>query len=216
MMKLPNHIQAVIFDLDGVICFTDHYHYQAWKQLADNHGWQFDEQINHQLRGVPRLESLNIILKHNDVELPETQKQALTDWKNDAYKALLSQVGEDDLYPDVVALIDRLKRREIKLAVGSASKNAEFVLNKLGILDKFDAVMTGNDVINSKPDPEIFLKAAQQLAVEPENCLVFEDAESGVEAALRAQMQVVGVGECDSLPNAPAVIRDYNTIGFAD
>ncbi|QHI68028.1 beta-phosphoglucomutase [Tichowtungia aerotolerans] len=202
-------IRAALFDLDGVVCFTDHYHYLAWKEMADAQGWDFNETINHQLRGIPREASLEVILNHNGVTLDPQKKQELAHLKNERYKELLQQIDSDALYPGIVEFITALRERGVKIALGSSSKNAGAILDKLSLTVLFDAVVTGNDIEKPKPDPEIFLKGAELLGIHPFNCVVFEDAESGVEAGLQGGMKVVGVGTPATLPNAPTVVRDY-------
>lgn len=210
MMK--PHIRAVLFDLDGVVVFTDKYHYLAWKALADQQGWDFDEEVNHACRGVPRMASLEVILRHNNIELPQDRKEELADWKNTRYKKLLEEINESDLYPGAIGFIQSLRERQVKIGLCSSSKNAQLVLDRLGIESLFDTVVTGHDFEKAKPDPEIFLLGARQLAVPNSHCVVFEDAWSGVQAALAAGMKCIGVGSPDVLTNASEVIRSYEEI----
>ncbi len=205
-------VRAVLFDLDGVVVFTDKYHYLAWKQLADEQGWDFNEEINHGCRGVPRMASLEVILHHNGVELPQDEKEVLADRKNGYYKKLLEEINESDLYPGVIPFIQALRAKGIRIGLCSSSKNAALVLDKLSLTHLFDTVVTGHDFTNAKPDPEIFLLGAEKLRVPYFHCLVFEDAYSGVEAALAARMKCVGVGTRKVLPNAPEVIQRYDEI----
>lgn len=186
-------IRAVLFDLDGVIVFTDRYHYLSWKRLADERGWAFDETLNHQLRGIPRSASLQVILDHNNVTLADEEKRRLADRKNAYYLELLTTMNEDDLYPGVVPFLERVRGEGILLGLCSASRNAVTVLERLDLQRHFDVVISGHDVARAKPDPEIFLLAAERLGVPPFHCIVFEDAVSGVEAALAAGMKVIGV-----------------------
>jgi beta-phosphoglucomutase len=209
---VQRRIRAVLFDLDGVVAFTDRFHYQAWKRLADEQGWQFDERVNHRLRGVPRLASLQIILEHNGLTLPEPEQARLADIKNRYYGQLLDGIGSGDLYPGVVDLLQRLRRAGAVLGLCSSSRNADTVLDRLGLRPLFDAVVTGNDIRRAKPDPEIFLLGAERLGVPASQCLVFEDAEAGIEAALAGHMAAVGVGTAADLPSAPAVVKDYGAI----
>jgi len=209
---MKNIIKAVLLDLDGVIVFTDKYHYLGWKRLADEQGWEFDETINHKCRGVSRMASLQVILDHNNVNLPEAEKIVLADRKNVYYIELLEQIGGDDLYPGAVEFLKALKAGDVKLALCSASKNAVMVLERLGLADFFDAVVTGYDITKTKPDPEIFLLAAERLNVPPQHCLVFEDAASGVEAAHRGGMKCIGVGTPDRLPEALETMVGYDEI----
>ena len=202
----------MLFDLDCVVVFTDKYHYLSWKKLADEKGWEFDEKINHACRGMPRLASLQVILDHNKVDLPQNEKERLTSLKNEYYKDLIKQINEDDLYPGVIDFLEKLKKEGVRLAICSSSKNAMTVLNALDLTKYFDAVVSGNDIKNPKPDPEIFLKGAELLNIHPVHCLVFEDAESGVEAARAAKMKCIGVGTPELLPNAHEHVTDYSEI----
>lgn len=197
--------QAVIFDLDGVICSTDEYHYQAWKRLADELGVPFDRSTNNRLRGVSRMASLEIVLEPYAEPLAEAEKLVLAEQKNEIYKSLLAGMGPEELSPDVKRTLDRLRERGLLLAIGSSSRNTPFILRQLGLADYFDAVSDGNNITNSKPDPEVFLKAAQMLNLEPKDCLVVEDAISGAEAAHRGGMQAACVGDA-----AKAKAGDYN------
>lgn len=187
--------QAVIFDLDGVICFTDRYHYLAWKKMADELGVYFDETINNRLRGVSRMESLKIILENYDGSLTEEEKLALAEKKNRFYVELLSQMTEKDLSVEVAETLERLRQKGIKLAIGSSSKNAKYILERLGLKDYFDAVSDGTNISRSKPDPEVFLKAAEFLQKKPAECLVVEDAKAGVAAAHNGGFDSAGLGE---------------------
>jgi alpha,alpha-trehalose phosphorylase len=210
---VPKHqIRAVLFDLDGVVVFTDKYHYLAWKRLSDEQGWEFDEKVNQRLRGIPRMASLEQILLHNKVRLPDDEKVRLAKQKNEYYKQLLEQIDETALYPGAIDLLRALKEEGTLLGLCSSSRNAQTVLDKLGLTEWFDVVVTGHDITRAKPDPQIFLLAAEQLRVPAFHCLVFEDAASGVESALAAGMKCIGVGTRENLPDAPEVITDYNTI----
>ena len=176
-------LKAIIFDLDGVICSTDEYHYLAWKKMADALGVPFDREINNRLRGVSRMDSLNIILeKYTGEPLSGERKQQLAAMKNDAYRALLANMGPKDLTPEVRATLDALRASGLKLAIGSSSKNTPYILERIGLKDYFDALSDGNNITRSKPDPEVFLKAAEYLGEAPEACLVVEDAVSGAQA----------------------------------
>ncbi len=209
---MQHQIRAVLFDLDGVVVFTDKYHYLAWKKLADEQGWKFNEEVNHGCRGVPRIASLEVILNHNNVELPMDEKERLANIKNDYYKELLKQINEDDIYPGIVPFLKKLKAEDVRMAICSSSKNAMPVLDALNLTQYFDAVITGNDIENPKPDPEIFLKGAAGVNMHPYHCLVFEDAESGVDAAHAAKMKCIGVGEPERLPNAHECMTEYSEI----
>jgi beta-phosphoglucomutase len=209
-------ISAVIFDLDGVIVSTDEYHYQAWKQISDQEGIEFNSEINERLRGVSRMESLEIILSRSDKSYSENEKLDLADRKNEIYRELLNKLSPNDILPGVINLLLTLKARDIKVAIGSSSKNTPFILEKIGIAANFDAVADGNDIKNSKPDPEVFLLAAERLGVEPEKCIVVEDAEAGVEAAIAAGMKVVGVGTASNCSNAHIRLQDLTTINIEE
>lgn len=187
--------QAVIFDLDGVICHTDQYHYQAWKQVADELGIYFDEEINNRLRGVSRMESFEIILERYDGTMSEAEKRKWTEKKNNVYKELLKNMSPADLSEEVKSTLDTLRARGLKLAIGSSSKNARFILGQLGLGGYFDAISDGNNITNSKPDPEVFVKAAQFAEEKPERCLVVEDAKAGLEAALAGGMECAAIGD---------------------
>lgn len=188
--------KAVIFDLDGVICHTDKYHYMAWKQLADKLGIYFDEEINNRLRGISRMESLEIVLERYEGEpFKENEKKALAENKNKIYKNYLREMSPKDLSQEVSDTLKRLRGLGLKLAIGSSSKNAEFILKQIGLEGYFDAISDGNNITHSKPNPEVFIKAADYLNVAPKECLVVEDAQAGIEAAHRADMDSAGIGE---------------------
>lgn len=208
-MKKQNRIQAVLFDLDGVMVFTDQYHSRAWQRLSDERGWGFDEALNHRLRGVSRMASLKIILDHNRVDLGETEKEALADLKNHYYLELLQGLNATDLFPGAVAFAEQLKARGLLLGLCSSSRNALGVLDRLKLTGLFDAVVTGNDITRTKPDPEIFLLAAQRLKVLPDRCVVFEDALAGIQAALAGGMKAVFVRPCEAVPPGAGDIADY-------
>ncbi|NLO22273.1 MAG: beta-phosphoglucomutase [Syntrophomonadaceae bacterium] len=186
--------KAILFDLDGVICNTDQFHYWAWQQIADEIGVHFDENINNRLRGVSRKESLDIILESHSPKLNEAEKEYYLNKKNDLYRGLLKQMSPADLSAEVKETMDRLKSQGILLAIGSSSKNARPILKQLGLENYFHAVSDGTNISRSKPDPEVFLKASEYLAIAPEFCLVVEDAKSGIEAALAAKMDCAAYG----------------------
>ncbi len=187
--------EAVIFDLDGVICNTDHYHYLAWKRIANEIGVYFDENINNRLRGVGRMQSLDIILELHDGSLSEKEKFYWTEKKNALYKEYLNNLSPEDVSSDVLLTLAQLKRKRIKIAIGSSSKNAKYILAQIGLANVFDAVSDGNNITRSKPDPEVFLKASEYLGIAPRYCLVVEDARSGIEAAIAAHMDCAAIGE---------------------
>ncbi|HBT16438.1 MAG TPA: beta-phosphoglucomutase [Firmicutes bacterium] len=186
--------QAVIFDLDGVIVSTDDCHYRAWKRLAEDEGIYFDREINLRLRGVSRMDCLEVMLERTSRTYNTEQKSEMADRKNNYYRKLIQQLTPDHILPGVMPILKDLKKNGIKIAIGSSSKNTPLILERIGLAGYFDAVADGNDLTKSKPDPEVFLIAAQRLGVLPKNCLVIEDADAGVEAALAADMLVLGVG----------------------
>ena len=187
---------AIIFDLDGVICSTDEYHYKAWKVMADEMGIPFDRTINNRLRGVSRMASLEIILeKYEGPALSDGEKARLAEQKNDLYRESLKEMSTADLPLEVKETLDTLRGMGLKLAIGSSSKNTPFILGQIGLGGYFDAVSDGNNITRSKPDPEVFLKAAEMLGIPPEKCLVVEDAVSGAEAGHAGGMKVACVGD---------------------
>ena len=205
--------KAIIFDLDGVLVFTDHYHYLAWKKLADRLGIYFDENINNRLRGVSRMASLEIILERDTGrELSLKEKTALAEEKNGYYRELLRQMTPDSVAPQVRETLSRLRGRGYRLAIGSSSKNTRTILERTNLLDAFDAVSDGNNITRSKPDPEVFLKAAQFLGVSPEMCAVVEDAQAGIDAALAGGMLAVGIGEAAQYAKTQKSIHDFEAL----
>ena len=198
-------LKAVIFDLDGVICFTDEYHYLAWKAMADSIDVPFDRTINNRLRGVSRMASLDIILEKSETAFSDAEKAVLAGQKNELYKQYLLRISPDDLSKEVRDTLNALRGLGLQLAIGSSSKNTPLILQQLGLSGFFDAVSDGNGITRSKPDPEVFSKAAGMLGLPPEECLVVEDAISGAEAGHRAGMQVACVGDA-----ALAKAGDYN------
>lgn len=187
--------QAVIFDLDGVICFTDKYHYQAWKAVADELGVYFDETINNRLRGVSRMDSLEIILERYDGHLTDAQKVAIAEKKNALYRELLQNMSPSDLSAEVKSTLDALRAGGLKLAIGSSSKNTRFILSQLGLEEFFDAISDGTNITRSKPDPQVFTMAAGFLGLDPSVCLVVEDAQAGIAAARAGGFDSAGLGE---------------------
>lgn len=186
-------IKAVIFDLDGVIVSTDDCHYRAWKKMADEEGIYFDRKINNRLRGVSRMASLDIVLEKADKEYSESEKQALAERKNNYYKELICELTPNDILPGAMETLEKLKKNGIKIAIGSSSKNTPIILKQIGLDNFFDAVSDGNNITNSKPDPEVFLKAAEMLKIAPEDCMIVEDADAGIEAGKRAGMKTLSV-----------------------
>lgn len=199
-------IKGIIFDLDGVLVHTDEMHYLAWKQVADRIGVVFDREINNRLRGVSRMESLEIILE-NAKPISDAEKLKLTDEKNAAYKKLLQTLSEEDVDRDVKRVLRELKNHNIKLAIGSSSKNAGFILKQIKLADFFDAVSDGNNIEKSKPDPEVFLKAAEFLMLKPSDCAVVEDAYAGIDAAIAGGFYSVGIGDASGYDKADMKIQ---------
>jgi beta-phosphoglucomutase len=207
-------VRGMIFDLDGVLTDTAEFHYQAWQRLADEEGLPFNRQLNESLRGVSRRDSLAKII--GDRTYGESQFTEMMDRKNQYYVDLIETITPKDLLPGALDLLDELKRLGIKVGLGSASKNALSVLEKLGIADRMDAIADGNSVVNSKPAPDLFLHAADQLGVKPPQCVVVEDAASGVEAALAGGMWAVGLGPSDRVGNAHLVLPNLKGMTFAE
>lgn len=203
--------QAVIFDLDGVICSTDHYHYLAWKEIADEIGVPFDETMNNHLRGVSRMDSLELLLGSRSGDFSPESKMELAEQKNRSYRRLLQNMSPKELSPDVKKTLDRVKLQGIKIAIGSSSKNAKLILKQIGLENYFHAVSDGTNITRSKPHPEVFLKASKFLGIEPRFCLVVEDAKSGVEAAIAAGMDSAAIGDAVNY-----AIADYNLKKFSD
>lgn len=187
--------KAIIFDLDGVICHTDRYHYQAWKQVADELGIYFDEKINNRLRGVSRMESLQIILENYSGGMNQEEKEFYAEKKNEIYKELLRKMSPKDLSKEVKETLDILRLKGLKLAIGSSSKNAMFILERIGLSGYFDVISDGNNITHSKPDPEVFIKAARLLGEDARDCLVIEDAKAGLEAAKAGNMDCGAIGD---------------------
>ena len=196
---MVKQFDAVIFDLDGVICCTDEYHYRAWKTLADSIGVPFDRTVNNRLLGVSRMASLDIILEQSPCAFSQAEKDALADQKNELYKKLLAEMTPEDLPAEVKETLDALREKGYSLAIGSSSKNTPFILEQIGLTGFFDAVSDGNNITHSKPDPEVFLKAAQMLNAAPYRCLVIEDAVSGALAAHACGMKAACVGDASRM-----------------
>ena len=203
--------QAVIFDLDGVICFTDQYHYMAWKKIAEELGIFFDETVNNRLRGIGRMQSLDILLESYGGTLSEEEKLYYTNKKNKLYCEYLENMSTKDLGLEVKETMDRIKEKGLKIAIGSSSKNAKLILKRIGLEHYFDAVSDGTNISHSKPDPEVFLKASQYLGIDPAFCLVVEDAKSGIAAALAAKMDAAAIGDAVQYN-----IATYNLEHFSD
>lgn len=210
---MAQKIKAIIFDLDGVIVDTAVFHYQAWKKLANTMGFDLTEAQNERLKGISRLESLDILLEIGKTDaIPDEEKQQLATSKNEWYRENILKMTPRDILPGVKDFLEELKKAHYKIAIGSSSKNAGTILERIGMKDFFDAVVDGTKITRSKPDPEVFLKGAQELNIPPEQCLVFEDAESGIEAAKNAGMKTIGVGKPENLPKADMVIPGFQNV----
>jgi beta-phosphoglucomutase len=212
-----NKIETCIFDLDGVICDTAKYHFKAWRRLANELGFDFTEEDNEKLKGVSRVESLNLILKWgNIVENDEEVKAAYAEKKNEWYLEYILRMAPEETLPGIKPFLDELKSKKIKIVLGSASKNSRIILDRIELTHYFDAIIDGNSTAKSKPDPEVFLLGAAAVGSQPKNCIVFEDAEKGVEAALEGGFYTVGVGHPDVLDDAHIVIPSFEYIEFAE
>ena len=201
--------KGIIFDLDGVICFTDKYHYEAWKIMADEENIYFDEQINNRLRGISRMESLEIILERRTKEYTEEEKVLLATHKNNLYRELLANMTPADLDIKTKETLEKLRSLGLKLAIGSSSKNAKFILERIGLIDFFDAISDGTNISNSKPDPEVFVKGAQMINLDPSECLVDEDAYAGVDAACNGGFDSAAIGDASSYEKATYSLKEF-------
>jgi len=206
-------MKLVIFDLDGVIVSTDMYHYMAWKSLADENNLIFSYEINHMLRGVSRAESLKIILEVNGKVVMPQEFLEMMEKKNNIYREKLEELKREEILPGALELIKDLKKNNIKVAIGSSSKNAALILEKIGLKEEFDVVIDGNKISNSKPHPEVFLKCSESLSIDPKDCVVFEDAKAGIEAALAGGMVAIGVGE-EHFKNAHAMVESLYVVTY--
>lgn len=204
--------KGIIFDLDGVICSTDNLHYQAWLKISKSLGLKFDEEINNQLRGIGRSESLRIILNINNKNMEDDEIEKIATEKNEIYVNLLDSMSESNVSEDVSNTLKELKLRNIKIAIGSSSRNAKLILHKLGLYDMFDAISDGNNITDTKPDPEVFLLAAQYIELNPNDCLVVEDADVGIEAAIRGGFDSAGISVASENPNATYRIHKLTEI----
>ena len=209
---MTKRYEGVIFDLDGVICFTDKYHYQAWKAVADEIGVYFDETINNRLRGVSRMDSLEIILERAERAYTPEEKEALAEKKNDLYRRLLGNMSPADLSGEVKRTMDALRAAGIRLAIGSSSKNTKFILERIGLSGYFDAISDGTNIQRSKPDPQVFQMAAEFLGLESGCCLVVEDAEAGIRAARAGGFDSAGLGEAAACGLATYAMQSFGDL----
>ncbi|OPJ64205.1 beta-phosphoglucomutase [Clostridium oryzae] len=199
-------IKACIFDLDGVIVDTAKYHYLAWKRLADEFGFDFTEEQNERLKGVSRMKSLDILLEIGGLAVDDQTKLELAEKKNEWYREYISKMTKEEILPGAKEFLEVLRLKEYKIALGSVSKNAMTILGNVDLINKFDVIIDGNKVTKAKPDPEVFLSGARELGVPPEKCVVFEDAQAGIEAAINAGMHSIGIGDAKILGKADYVI----------
>lgn len=206
------NLRGIIFDLDGVLVHTDELHYQAWKKLADRLHIPFDRRVNDRLRGVSRMASLEIILERADRAFSEEEKLALTEEKNATYRALLESMSPADVSPEVTRTLSALRARGLRLAVGSSSKNAGFILRQTGLDAWMDAVSDGNNITRSKPDPQVFLMAAERLGLPPKECAVVEDAAAGIDAALAGGFLAVGVGDAAGYSRTQRPLHSFSEL----
>lgn len=209
------HKMGFIFDLDGVIVDTAKYHYLAWKKLANELGFEFTIEQNELFKGVSRKRCLEILLEIGDIKATQEQFDAWMVEKNEDYLVYIDKMDESEILPDVLKILKFLKENNIPIALGSASKNAKPILEKVKLLGYFDFIVDGNSVTKAKPDPEVFLIAAKNMNIKPENCIVFEDAVAGIEAANNAKMTSIGIGEEKILKEANFNFNDFTEINLS-
>ncbi len=204
--------KAIVFDLDGVIVHTDELHFLAWKEITNSLGLMFDEEVNHKTRGISRLESLEVILEHNKREMDEAEKNSILVAKNNIYLSYLDKLSEDGANKKVYDTLESLKLKGVRMAIGSSSKNARQVLKKIGLIDYFEVIVDGNDIINNKPDPEVFLKATNFMNLKPEECYIVEDGIAGIEAGLTGGFEVIAIGSGTKYDKPVYKIKDFDEI----
>lgn len=204
---------GIIFDLDGVICSTDEYHYLAWKKLAEKLGIKdFTKKDNERQRGVSRMESLEVVLEKTDKKFTQEEKVALATEKNEYYKQMLAQMSKKDLADDVKDTLDAIKAKGIRIAIGSSSKNAKFILSRIGLSDYFDAISDGENITRTKPDPQVFTMAAEFLGLDPSRCLVVEDAEAGIMAGKTGGFDTAALGSATKCPYATYRLSTFSDL----
>jgi beta-phosphoglucomutase len=208
--------KSALFDLDGVIVDTAIYHFQAWRRLANELGFDFTEHQNEQLKGISRMESLDLILSWGNVKLTETEKHYWAAKKNDWYLELITHMTPKEILPGVIDFLNELKESKIKIALGSASKNSKMILNKIDLLHFFDAIIDGNNITKGKPDPQVFLLGAKATGSLPNECVVFEDAQAGIQAAKAGGMFAVGIGDKKVLSQADIVVKSMEDITLTE
>jgi beta-phosphoglucomutase len=209
-------IEACIFDLDGVIVDTAKHHYIAWRELCTDLGFEFTEKDNEALKGVSRIESLEFLLKKSNSAASAEEKNKMLEKKNNLYVSLISEMNPEEVLPGALEFLKSCRKYKIKTALGSASKNARTILNKTNLTSYFDSIIDGNSTNKSKPDPEVFILGAKALQVNPEECIVFEDAIAGIEAALACNMKTIGIGTKDILTKAHYVVPSLKEIHLKD
>jgi beta-phosphoglucomutase len=202
-------IEACLFDLDGVVVDTAKYHFIAWKALAEELGFEFTIEDNERLKGVSRMQSLEILLEVGGLKFSQAEKLAMAEKKNELYVSFIEKMTPEETLPGVEKFLQELRDNGIKVGLGSASKNAPMILKRIELSGMFDAIVDGNSITEAKPNPEVFLKGAEELGVLPENCVVFEDAIAGIEAAQIANMYSVGIGDPETLGFADLVIPGF-------
>ena len=204
-------IKGIIFDLDGVLLSTDEYHYMAWKSIADKLGIYFDKQINNKLRGVSRMDSLEIILGENN-HFSVTEKEMLAEEKNDLYRKYLAELKPSVVENSVRETLDKIRAAGIKTAIGSSSKNTKYILERTDLTHYFNAISDGNNITKSKPDPEVFLKAAEYIGLSPSECIVVEDAHAGIDAAKAGGFTAVAIGDAKTHAGADYKINQLKEL----
>lgn len=205
-------MKGIIFDLDGVIVHTDHYHYLAWKKMCDLYGFVFDEEINQHLRGISRMDSLEIILSYNNVEYSLKEKLKMTELKNEYYLMYLRDLNQKNVDDEVLDTLRVLKNRGYKIAIGSSSRNAKMILKNIGLLDFFDAISDGTNITKTKPDPEVFIKASELLGLDASDCYVVEDAIAGLKAARSGGMISIGIYDAYQCEFADYSAQSFKTL----
>ncbi len=211
------HYKALLFDLDGVIVETAHFHYLAWKRLANEKlDSDFTHEFNETLKGVSRMDSLDLIVQNAGKMLDQVTKLEYATLKNDWYLELVSKMSADEILPGITDFFKQIKTTDLKIALGSVSKNAKMILERVGMLQDFDAIIDGTCISKGKPDPEVFLKGAAAFGFEPAECIVFEDAVAGVESGKRAGMKVIGIGQPEVLTQADVVLKDFVGVQLSD
>lgn len=209
-------IEACIFDLDGVVVDTAKYHFIAWRALADELGFEFTLEDNERLKGVSRMQSLEILLEIGGLQFTDQEKEEMAARKNALYVSYIEKMTPEEILPGVEQFLQELRKNKIKIALGSASKNAPMILERIGLTALFDSVIDGNSITEAKPNPEVFLKGAESLGADPKHCVVFEDAIAGIEAARNAGMRCVGIGQPDTLGMADLVIPGFQDFTVAE